>query len=192
MIAPLAAPVSERRIVRLFACVALLLPIQYVVIRKAGEFYPAIFMPSFAGNPVDAAGNFSYRAGWLEVSFRDGGRDRIDWSQVFVAPPTHAPAVAATSLGSGRPLYVGDIPAPGWWQRNITPGYAPARLRRDHDLPVDPPTLAWLQARLQELFPGRTPAHATLVWRTLRFTYRNGGAQPAAGPADELTRQLDF
>ncbi len=192
MPAPNTPTASDRRIVRLFAGLALLLPVQYVLVRRAGEFYPSIFMPSFAGNPTDAAGHFSYRAGWLDVTFRDSGRARVEWSRLFIAPPTHVVGIAALNLGDGRPPPPAGSPAPGAWQRHVIPAYAPARLRRAYDLPIDTRTVAWLDTRLQELFPGRKPAFAEVNWRDLHFVYRDGGAQPAAGPAAEFIRRIDF
>lgn len=169
---------SERGIALLFAVVAILLPFQYWIARTSvrGEPYPALIMPAFDGLAANPDGAIPAESVAVAVTFADGAVEPVPLRALLAgAPSSHIMAMAHIAL-KPKPPAPPARPAGSWWREwikeHVAPGLALSAARRHYWAGPDPRTVAWLRARVQELFPGRRAAAVTVEWYADTYEWR--------------------
>jgi hypothetical protein len=176
----------RRRAVRLaFAAVAALWALQVVLLGGgAGEPYPSILMPAFAGSG-------GYEAGAVRI-------ERM--APVFISPAGEHPVSQRVLLGefpdshhtilSGllHPVQQEPRPLQALLRRHLLPGLAAGRL--DRPTCAQPSLRAWARGRAAVLLPGVAVQRLELRW--YRDTFARGGPAPASRePAGTWTIALE-
>lgn len=175
---------SERWVPWLFAAVAVLLPIQFWFARVREEPYPAVLLPAFDRVPTDAGGRVVAESVALTVRFPDGTVEPLPLRTLFArAPSSHIMAMAQIALKPKPGHPPGSTPSRlrAWLERHVAPGLAPRRARKRYWSGPEPGTVAWLRARVHELFPDREATGVDVQWYVERYAWQ----------ADGWTRQRD-
>jgi hypothetical protein len=134
---------TERRLVRwiLFA-VPVVCAVQWAIVRKIGEPYPAVMMPSFAS---DAKAAYSVKTPTLVVNRADGTSSELPAYRLF---PDYSGSIAVIFVDRGL-FYERTLSsdAADWvWLRvvNIEPTAASAKIRWTREFPLTHEPAAWL------------------------------------------------
>jgi hypothetical protein len=164
--------------VGVFVVVAVLLPVQYWIARTSvwGEPYPALIMPAFDGPVTNPDGTIPAGSVAVDVTFADGGVESVSLHTLFAeAPSSHVVVMAQIAL-KPKPPAPPARPAGSWWRelirQYVAPGLVLSAARRQYWSGPDPRTVAWLRARVQEVFPGRRPAAVTVEWYDETYEWR--------------------
>jgi hypothetical protein len=179
----------------LFVVVAVLLPVQYWIARTSvlGEPYPALIMPAFDGLVTNPDGAIPMESVAVVVTFADGAVEPVPLRTLFGgAPSSHVVAMAQIALKPKPPRP--DRPQDPWWRavikQYVVPGLVLSAARKQYWSGPDPRTVAWLRARLQEVFPGRRAAAATVEWYADIYEWRGDRWQRHRNRTTSLTVPL--
>jgi hypothetical protein len=167
-----------------FAALALLFVLQVVLLGGgAGEPYPGLMMPGFAGSGGFDAGEV--RTKRMEaVLVHAGGETAVSQRRLLAPyPDSHHASIARTFLS---PPQV-DAPLKDYWLRRVLPRVG----RRSRGAgPVDPSLCAWARGRAAALLPGVAVRRMEIRWHV--DTFRVGSHAPVARePLGQLVIPLD-
>jgi hypothetical protein len=187
---------SEQWIVRLFVVVVGLLPVQYWIARTSvlGEPYPALIMPAFDGRVTTSDGKIPAESVGVVVTFADGTVEPLPLRTLFArAPSSHIIAMAQIALKPKPPRPL-DRPPDPWWRalikQYVVPGLALRAARTQYWSGPDPRTVAWLRARMQEVFPGRRASEVRVEWYSDTYEWRGDRWQRQRNRTTSLTVPL--
>jgi len=155
-------------IVWLFAAAILAQPLQYVIVSRLGEPYPALTMPQFAGTMTDANGRVRTRTVEAEVTFDDASVEWVSMGSLLAqAPLSHRPAIARFVFGVRDTLASATPPSATNLKQRIKRALFPglvAKYRLLEQTTADPRTVQWLERRLRTLYPAKRPLNANFHW----------------------------
>jgi hypothetical protein len=154
----------------LFAVVVLSQPLQYLLVSKFGEPYPALMMPQFAGTLTDANGNIRTRTVEARVLFEDNSTESVSINKLlFPAPVSHQDAILEYVFGVPTQSNSRPPSSTSLSQRiksTLFPGLVVkyAKYARRSQENADPQTIVWLRKRLQDLYPSRNAKTVIFTW----------------------------
>lgn len=166
----IAAPAIPHRsaIIWLFVAAVLAQPVQYVVISRLGEPYPALTMPQFAGTMTDSIGRVTTRAVEAVVAFDDASVETVSMGSLLAqAPVSHRPAIARFVFGVRDTVARTTPPEPTGLKQRLKRALLPglvAKYRLLEQPTADPRTVQWLGQRLHALYPSKRPIRASFHW----------------------------
>jgi hypothetical protein len=167
----------NRRISLLFVLPIAAVALQFALIYGGyGEPYPALMMPSFGGNPTNAAGAITFMTVEAEVGFADGkGTEPLTLARLFAPMPNsmHNPTAwdvfrpTPISASDNRPIRTG---LKAWLIDHVLPMRTRRHQQMENGNVTTADTRRWLSERTRSLYPAR---RATWVeYRWYRDTYQ--------------------
>ena len=158
-----------RTVRHLFVFTLILLPIQYALVGVVGHTYgaepwPALVLPAFQ-SVWDREGPVSVDRVALEVTFSEGERTAV---------PIEA--------------FLADLPRSqhlGFFRSQCAP--ASISGTTDTERCLHPAAVRWVAARLDTLFPDRSPRGLDVIWNRLTYLPSREAAATQSTPVDTLT-----